>query len=189
MKSIIFIIILSLGYVAMGQNAKPIEGKNALVFKDYKHDRDLSVFLELNSQMISIRCNPKINANIIDSLNSKTTQIVDSSNVRIYFKSDSTWIHLKNSYSWNIHNELPKVPKKSLIRYIFKNQEKLTEEEKKILRYMIFYSNRNYEDIDKFSYYQNYEVESKLFQFRFDCHFDHENKPLIKLTEFKEIKN
>ncbi|GET23326.1 hypothetical protein CLV93_103198 [Prolixibacter denitrificans] len=188
-KTIISIITLLIGLISFGQNTTSIQKKQALVFTDHKHDRELKIFLDINRQIISMSCNPKINENLIDSLNSKTSQIIDSSNVHIYLKSDSTWIYLKNSYSWNIHNELPKVPKTSVIKYIFKNQEKLTEKEKKLLHYMIFYSNRNYEDIDKFTYYQNYEVESRLFQFRFDCHFDDMNKPIIKLTGFKEIKN
>ncbi len=166
---IVFLIFAYIGIQSYSQNTSLNLEKEKIGFTNKNDDYKLNSKLKVNQALIEYRCYPKLNTYVIDSLNSLTDIVIDANNVDSYLISDSTWIHLKDSYSWNIQNGLPKVRNKSVIKLLSKKEDKWTTEERKLKRYLAFYHSGNPHYVDNYVYYQNFKIESKVYQFVYYC--------------------
>lgn len=153
-------------------------------------DKEIEHKLKYYEYLIKLKCLSIRNTHVVDSIKAKTQLVIDSSSVYKFYSSDSTWIFLKESYSWNIHNELPEDKFFKTYRLALKDSNKLSEEDNKYLTYMVFYSDAiNRENIvDYFKFYQNFKIDSVTYQFVYKCNFKNKKEMITKLIEFNVIK-
>lgn len=195
MKNVKLIILLYLLFcnisLIFAQNSVFIEPKNRsqlkiALIRNRKVEQNINSTLRLYKRFINLICNPEINT-------IKYGEFVSDSTDNIILSKSEIIICLRNSFCWNIDSGLPKIPRKIARKALLKRQEKLTDEEWKILYYEQFYSvGYEAELIDKYECIQEIQINYKdkyiiHYEFKYDCN----NKLSIvnKNTEKIEVTN
>ncbi len=186
LKLILF-LFASLTYCASyGQDSIPAKEINQYNFKSKSNDQRVKRFLIFNKQAISILCHPLIASEIQDSLKLFYGGELDSVRIKNDYQTDSTLVCIKESYCWNVNNELPQIKNYKLLKKLIKNKSKLTDDEEKLLNYWIFYSNPRKEKVEKFIHYQSIVNNEKYLQVKYEITFDVESNYKV---DIKEIRN
>ncbi len=154
--------------------------------RNKKVEQNINSTIRLNKRFINLICNPEINK-------IEYGEFVSDSTDNIILNKSEVIICLRNSYCWNIDSGLPQIPRKIARKALLKRQEKLTDEDWKILYYEQFYSvGYKVELIDKYECIQEIQINYKdryiiHFEFKYDCN----NKLSIvnKNTEKIEVTN
>ncbi|TLX74584.1 hypothetical protein E9993_11720 [Labilibacter sediminis] len=188
MKNLIFIILfVAFGGQLMGQSKEgnelicrtivpPI--KLSISKKEYTR---LKQWLRINGMCIDMLCNP-----IVQSCDYCNFKCDSTSQVELLERY--TTIAVECSYSWNIDEYLPVVPKTKVIKALLKSKAKKTDEEWKILKYMEFYSGDYCEQVSSFVHNQKVKINGKriflvkyIFEFNEECKLTLVDKSIKKL--------
>ena len=151
-------IFFTLSCCAYGQDTTYVED-NVIVHLP-SEESYIYYHLRPHVALIRLRLYPTLNPNIIDSLN-----------LMVALEIDSTWVFVKNSYSWNIDNWPPQIYGLPILKLMFKKRKKWSEEDEKLYNYLVFLSKDYRRYIEKFVFFQNYKIESKIFQAQYECTF------------------
>ena len=89
-------IFFTLSCCAYGQDTTYVEDK--VIVHLPSEESYIYYHLRPHVALIRLRLYPTLNPNIIDSLN-----------LMVALEIDSTWVFVKNSYSWNIDNWPPQI--------------------------------------------------------------------------------
>nr|WP_321409916.1 hypothetical protein [uncultured Carboxylicivirga sp.] len=180
MRPKLIILLLALfSFELFAQDSLHKESEKIQLLKSQNSDFQTKNYLQLRKAMINLILHPYIKSEIIDTLKVITRGKIDSTNFTEFKVSDSTQIFLRNSYFWTIGEPLPKKHKLSNLKYIFRNTDKYSAEDIRLLNYLKFNAEPNDSLVDKFIHFQNYRYEeNKLIQIVYD----------IKLTMPREVK-
>ncbi|MCT4644185.1 MAG: hypothetical protein N4A74_04295 [Carboxylicivirga sp.] len=152
------------------------------VSRNRHSDQRLIKWLDVKKAYILLYCHPKLNSIEIDG------HVLDSTH-QVELLSEKVEIHLKDSYSWEIGTDLPDAPSIKLIKSLIKKKEKVTEDEKKLHRFMAFYERRNVEYIDKFVCRQEIKLNDKnRYKIAYELIFTDNHKIRIKHQAVEKLR-
>ncbi len=186
---IIFLVYLTIcSNLLIAQNTETIDSLSLSIvtpikFKtNKKDDAKLDAHLQFMNTLISIMCNPKVNPIEYKDLKSDSTDLIE-------LTKNQTFISIKNSYTWNIDEEVPQIPKTSVIKSLLKNKDKISNDEWKVLRFMEFYTDMfNYRLIESFVNTQEIIVNNQNeYKISYLLKFNEHGKLLIENKNVEEL--
>lgn len=153
----VFLLIFLLSFVhkSNGQTSTKRKEANIQLFKSEMYDIKLKRYLTLKNTMFNLMLYPTIEKQTIDTLLAIYNNQVDSTDIVSSLNSDSTCIYLKQSYHWNIKQDLPHQHGLSNLKFLFKDNTKYTEQDRELMNYLKFYSNPNDSLVERYVIYRS----------------------------------
>ncbi|WP_282036540.1 hypothetical protein [Saccharicrinis aurantiacus] len=169
-----YLLLIILSFVLCpsiyGQNTEvPNSGQREIVtpikFKTSKErDLNLKKRLFLLNKAIEYLTIPEIHTLELEGLENVNTK-------ELVCVKNQTRIYLIDSYDWDLNEQLPIIPKCSVIKALLKNKDNVTDEEWKLLKYMEFYSGNYTDNIKYIINSQEFEVDknlTKVIEYKFE---------------------
>lgn len=184
---IISLITIFCLFHSNGQDSIPDQNIEPYKFKKTANNLKIRHLLLLDQAAIRLLCHPLFAQKTKDTLDFIYKTRLDSSIIRESYINDSTLVYIKDSYHWNINNELPQFTKYKLIKQLLKKRANLSYEEEKLINYWPFYSDPKHQYIDKFLHFQSFIYEEKHTQLIYEITYDENQKHSIQIKEIKSI--